>query len=181
MRRLKLWQISLFVVLIALLFSGCQPIVLQVPPPAAPTATPVAAQGGTSVISAENFSAITIEERCLVELDTMLQFTGTISGQVASHVTVLVQNPCDDSPPDTHQQEGFYTGTFIEGTVNGIEGTFDLVGHFSADPGGENYAGEIIIVKGYDNLADLQGVLFETSENIVDTFYSGELHFDTLE
>ena len=141
---------------------------------------PMVAEGTTAGVSVDDITFTPIaSNRCLVEIDSTFKFTGTIDGIATRHTADIIEGPCDEAAgPGIFQGNASYYGTFNEGTVNGVEGTFDIVGRWSVGPEKENYQGEIIIIKGYGDLAGLQGVLIETSENVFDTEYSGRLHFD---
>ena len=154
-------------VIFAVAFSGCATL-------------PIVAEGTTANESIDDIQFIPIAaDRCMVEIDGVLIFTGTIDGRARMHTVDIIEGPCDQiEGPGVFDGNATSRGTFFEGTVNGVEGTFDLIGRWSVDAGGQNYQGEIVIVKGYGELAGLQGMVTETSDNIFDTQYSGRLHFD---
>jgi hypothetical protein len=67
-------------------------------------------------------------QQCQVHTVTTYLFEGNLQGAIERGTyDPLVHHPCGDYPPGTYSENATFFGTF-EGTLDGLSGTFDLVG-----------------------------------------------------
>ena len=118
---------------------------------------------------------------CFISLDLGYHFfDGDLDGVATLHWNIVSHGPCP-AGPFQYDENLKARGTFV-GTVDGKEGTFDLifVGRgWPAETGEPALTAKIVVLSGTGELANLHGLL-EVSYNMGDAFdsYSGKMHFD---
>jgi hypothetical protein len=89
--------------------------------PAASAAPPTTATGGFDAIV--DFSTLTLEPRganCLLTVDGMLVFTGTIEGTAPGTTTALVFASCEEVVANPGaDRDVFHSSLYFTGTING--------------------------------------------------------------
>lgn len=124
---------------------------------------------------------------CLIDLIFPFAFTGTVSGSApATKIQIYLMGPCKEGGPGKFDETLLATGTF-EGSVNGVEGTFDFIYTASIEGGGDSPGildARIAILRGTGGLASLRGTLIAEDQlhgsdpNLPDPEYTGLLYFD---
>jgi hypothetical protein len=100
-------------------------------------------------------------QQCRVHTVTTWLFDGNLQGAIAEGTyDPLVHYPCGDYPPGTYSENGKLTGTF-EGTLDGLSGSFDLVGVARMNEKDTLWYLEFVIVpgSGTGELAGIHGVM----------------------
>jgi len=118
-------------------------------------------------------SAQPVGDNCIIELDYTQSYLGDLAGTATGHVRIVHLGPCDQSAAEVFVSQGTFTGN-----VAGASGTFDFQLEGKAYGPQGNIQGQLVILAGTGNLANLHGQITLTGQLPIGGTYSGDIHFD---
>ena len=140
---------TILAVFFATLLAGCQGVVAPMPIDATYDMPAPPVEGEFT----------TIEDKCLLPLQAVYEFTGTIEGAANLDFKILHDGPCvEDMQFGMYDESWIVTGSF-EGAVDGREGTFDLF--YIAELKADHFTGQMVAVpnSGTGELTNLRAII----------------------
>jgi hypothetical protein len=128
----------------------------------------VAGGAFTAIIDPTSFTFTPVHDKCLLEVDGVLTFTGTLEGEALGTTRALIFATCADAasnPPGTFI-DVFRSELEFAGTVGGIEAVSDITYQGITKPGGS--------IKGMMRLSNgLEGLLKVDAIVLIGGSYKG--------